>query len=366
MDDDLLYHLSFSHFLGIGPIRLKALINYFGSVRKAYRANREDIKKVIGYAVGDKFVDFRRKFNPIDKLAELKKKNITVLSQVDKKYPEPLRQLEDPPICLYIRGKIDQFDFNQRNGEIFFAIVGTRQPTAYGEQVTKMFAKELAQEGVVIVSGLAYGIDVIAHQSVLEVRGKTIAVLGCGVDIIYPIANAKIYHEIVERGGWVISEFPPGQTVVKGLFIARNRIISGLSSGVLIVEGSKDSGTLITVRHAAEQGKEVFAIPSPITSPMSEAPNIMLKQGAKLVTNIQDIFDELGIKMLSPKKKKIIEELSIEEEIIYKVLNEKPSQTDEISQVIKQPINQTLNILSLLEIKGLIEKNFQGKYQIKI
>ncbi len=362
MKEELLYYLSFSHFLGIGPMRLKALINYFGDVKKAYRGDREEIKKVIGNTIGDKFVDFRKKFNPIKKLEELKQKDITVISQVDVAYPEPLRHIEDPPICLYVKGDINRFNFSN---QIFFAIVGTRNPTPYGELVAKKFSCELAKAGIVIVSGLAYGIDVIAHRSTVDAGGKTIAVLGCGVDIIYPAANAKVYHQIVDSAGWVISEFPPGHTVVKGLFIARNRIISGLSSGILVVEGSKDSGTLITVRHAACQGKDVFAIPSPITSPMSEAPNILLKQGAKLVTNVNDIFEELGLKTISEDKRKIENELSGDEKNIYQTLNENLRTPDDISRLIKKPINEVLNILSLLEIKGIIEKNSEGKYQVK-
>jgi len=366
MNEELLYYLSFSHFLGIGPMRLKELINYFSDVKKAYQANGVEIKKVIGDKVGEKFIDFRRKFDPIKKLEELKKKNITVLTQIDKKYPEPLKHLEDPPICLYIKGEIDRFDFHPSAGEIFFAIVGTRNPTPYGQQVTHMLASELAKAGVVIVSGLAYGIDVIAHQSTLSAGGKTIAVLGCGVDIIYPAANAKVYQKIVEEGGWVISEFPPGHTVLKGLFIARNRIISGLSSGVLVVEGSKDSGTLITVRHAAEQGKDVFATPAPITSPMSEAPNILLKQGAKLVTCVDDIFDELGVKIIPKEKKRIEEELNVEEKTVFLLLNKEARLPDDISQITKKPIKEILNIISMLEIKGAVEKNLQGKYQSRI
>lgn len=363
MNEELLYYLSFSHFLGIGPMRLKGLINHFGDIKTAYRADRQEIKNVIGEAVGDKFVDFRKKFNPLNKLDELKQKKITVIAQIDKRYPEPLKHLEDPPICLYVRGKIGLFDFSK---DIFFAIVGTRNPTPYGEQVAAILAGQLAKSGVVIVSGLAYGIDIIAHKSTLRAGGKTIAVLGCGVDIIYPAANSKEYYQIVDGGGWVISEFPPGHTVLKGLFIARNRIISGLSSGVLVVEGSKDSGTLITVRHAASQGKEVFATPAPITSPMSEAPNLLLKQGAKLVTGIDDIFDELGLKIIPAKKRKVEEELGEDEKLIFQLLNKEAKLSDEVAQILDYPVNKVLNILSMLEIKGIVEKNSQGKYQLKI
>src|SRR3989344_6509680 len=160
---------------------------------------------------------------------------------------------------------------------------------------------------------MAIGIDSIAHQTALNNDGRTIAFLGCGVDIIYPAVNSNLYYKIINRGGLVISEFPPGEMVVKGLFIARNRLISGISRGVLIVEGAKDSGAMITARYAAEQGKEVFATPAPITSEVSEAPNILLKQGAKLVTSIDDILEEFNMRIAPKKKEEIEKELSGEE-----------------------------------------------------
>src|SRR3989338_348038 len=164
----------------------------------------------------------------------------------------------------------------------FFAIVGTRKPTSYGIQVARKFAYELTEAGFIIVSGMAMGIDTVAHQAALDAGGKTVAVLGCGVNIIYPAINYQLYHNIIKSGGAVISEFPPDQTVLKGLFISRNRIISGLSKGVLIAEGGEFSGALITAKYAGIQGKDVFAVPSSINSEMASAPNLLIKQGAKI------------------------------------------------------------------------------------
>ena len=206
-------------------------------------------------------------------------------------YPESLKNISDPPICLYVKGNIDLFQARHQNPDlvgtaknlvssldpIFFAIVGTRKPTSYGVQVAKKFAYELTEAGFVIVSGMAMGIDTVAHQAALDAGGRTVAVLGCGVNIIYPAANRSLYENIIKNGGAVISEFPPNQMVLKGLFISRNRIISGLSKGVLIAEGLQDSGALITARFAGEQGKEIFAPPGPITSEMSTS---ILPQGA--------------------------------------------------------------------------------------
>lgn len=361
MDEELLYYLSFSHFFGIGPIRLKALVGFFGDVKSAYRAANEEIKKVIGIKLGEKFIDFRRKFNPLKKVEEFRKKGITVLCEKDEQYPQLLKHIEDPPICLYVKGKINSFDFNK---DICFAIVGTRTPTLYGEQVVKKFSADLTRAGFVIVSGMALGIDSLAHWENIKNKGRTIAVLGCGVDVVYPAVNLNLYRKIIDDSGWVISEFPPNQFVAKGLFVARNRIISGMSKGVLVIEGAKDSGTLITVRHAADQGKDVFATPAPITSAMSEAPNLIIKQGAKLVTSVEDILCEFGIKVTPKKKEDIEKALTPDEKNIFHSIINAPKLADEISAQLKYPIEKTLNILSLLEIKEVVEKNREGKYQI--
>ncbi|MFH0979524.1 MAG: DNA-processing protein DprA [Candidatus Roizmanbacteria bacterium] len=361
MKDDLLYYLAFSHFLGIGPMRFAALKKHFGSAKKAYLADKKELLKVIGVSLTEKFIDFRNIFDPVKKLDELKKKGILVLPVDNDDYPESVKNISDPPICIYIKGSIPNF-----SPFLLFAIVGTRNPTSYGIQVTKKFAHELTKAGFIIISGMAYGIDTIAHQSCLEAGGKTIAVLGCGVDIVYPATNKNLYEKIIRSGGAVISEFPPGQFVLKGLFVARNRIISALSRGVMIVEGTKDSGSLITARYAAEQGKDVFAPPSPITSDMSVAPNLLLKQGAKLVTTVEDIYEEFNMKTTPKKKENILEKLNKEEREIFVLLNEKPILIDNLVLRLEKPINQVLNTLSVLEINGVIEKNNENYYQVRL
>ena len=363
MDKDLSYYVGFSHFIGIGPTRFSALMKHFENVKKAYLANKQDLTEVIGLNWAEKFVKFRSLFDPVKKLEEIKQKAITAIPIGHKQYPKPLRGMADPPICLYIKGDINNFDFEE---DLCFGIVGTRTPTTYGQQIASKFSQELTEAGFVIVSGMAIGIDSVAHQTTLNNGGRTIAFLGCGVDIIYPAVNANLYHRIINKGGLIISEFPPGEMVVKGLFIARNRLISGLSLGVLIAEGAKDSGAMITARYAAEQGKEVFAPPGPLNSEMSEAPNILLKQGAKLVTGIGDILDEFNIRIVPKKKEEIEKELNEAEKNIFAILQDQPLLSDEISSQTKVSIDKILNILSLLEIKGIIEKNSEGKYQIKL
>jgi DNA processing protein len=393
-NSDLLYYLSFSHFLGIGPVRFTALKEKFGSVEKAYLADKKDLEGIIGTALTDRFIRFRAGFDPVKKLEELKNKNITTLAVDDEIYPRSIKNISDPPICIYIKGNTKLISSNARHrvfssaspplsGEspkrstqkqvssLFqkdwtnFAIVGTRSPTQYGIQIAKIFSFELTEAGFIIVSGMAYGIDTIVHRVCLEAGGKTIAVLGCGVDIVYPASNRWLYNKIINEGGAVISEFPPGQFVEKGLFIARNRIISALSRGVMIVEGTKDSGSLITARYAAEQGKDVFAPPGPITSDMSSAPNLLLKQGAKLVTSVEDILEEFNMKIPPKKKEDIMQKLNEEEKKLFALLSDKPESVDDLALMLKKSISLVLNTLSVLEINGIVEKNNENKYQAR-
>ncbi len=361
MGDRVLYYIGFSYCLGIGPLRFKALINHFQSVEKAYKAEREELELVIGKNLATNFIQFRQRFDPVKKLKEIKDKNIQVLCFDDPSYPSRLKNISDPPICLYTKGEVKNF-----NQDYLLAIIGTRKPSFYGQQIAKKFSYELTRAGFVIVSGMAIGIDTIAHQNCLEADGKTIAVLGCGVDIIYPSVNTKLYREIIKKGGLIISEFPPGHTVLKGLFIARNRLISGLAKGVLVVEGAKDSGALITADYAAQQGREVFAPPGPLTSKMSEAPNILLKQGAKLVTSVADILEEFNLRVVSKKREELQHQLNKQEKLVFEALLSEAKSADDLAILAKMSVDKVLNILSILEIGGLIEKNNEGKYQIKI
>ena len=288
-NNNVLYYLGFSHFLGIGPYRFNVLIDKFKNVKKAYCANKHDLEKVISANLADRFINFRNRFDLLKKYKDILKKDIKIVTRENISYPKQLLNISDPPICLYVKGNIKNYDFEK---DIFLSIVGTRDPTEYGRKIAKMFSSDLSKAGITIVSGMAHGIDAQAQRSALDNKGKTIAVLGCGVDVIYPLENRDLYFRILNENGLVVSEFPPGISVKKGMFIARNRIISGMSNGVLVIEGTKRSGTLITARYALMQGREVFAVPSPITCVQSEAPNILLKQGAKLAACCQDILEE--------------------------------------------------------------------------
>lgn len=208
----------------------------------------------------------------------------------DPRYPRMLREIPDPPAVLYVQATDLSLPLART-----IAVVGTRRVTPYGEAVTRRLTRGLVEAGFTIVSGMALGVDAIAHQTALECGGATITVLGSGIDIIYPASNARLYRTISQaRGCAILSEFPPGVGPAKEQFPHRNRIISGLSLGVVVIEGTDRSGSLITARYAAEQGREVFAVPGPITSLYSKGPAKLIKQGAKLVESVEDILDEFN------------------------------------------------------------------------
>lgn len=260
------YLLLLTSFIPFGPVRIKLLLSYFGSARRIWKA---DAKKLLQLGLGKEkalqFFEYRKNFKEKEYFNRLKKFSINFLTLNDKDYPENLKQLSNAPDVLYIKGKLKSADVNA------VAIVGSRKMTAYGKEVTERFSSELASIGITIISGLARGIDTVSHQSALMANGRTIAVLGCGLDMVYPPENFKLAKEI-ERNGALISEYPLGYPAKPINFASRNRIISGLSKAVLVVEGAVKSGTLLTASHAAEQGRTVFAIPGQITSPLSGAP----------------------------------------------------------------------------------------------
>ncbi len=207
----------------------------------------------------------------------------------DRSYPKLLKEIPDPPDVIYIKGMRGRIPIPL---EKTIAVVGSREMTEYGRRTTKKFVQNLVENGYTIISGLARGVDACAHETALECKGFTVAVLGCGVDILYPQSNACLYERIISSGrGAVISEFAPGVITKKDLFITRNRIISGLSLGVLVIEGSMRSGTMITAKYAAEQGRDVFAVPGSVDSPMSNAPITLMKNGAIPVSSARDILD---------------------------------------------------------------------------
>ena len=292
MPNDLRYWLGLSAFPGIGPVRFALLRNYFGTVSSIWNASEKELLEVhLSRQLVVDFCAFRNHFDSTSYIERLQKEHIGVVTIDDTRYPKLLKEISDPPFLLYVKGrKTDQ----PINMEKTIAVVGTRKATSYGIAITKQLVRDLIGAGYTIVSGMAYGIDAVAHEQAIACGGKTIAVLGCGVDIIAPASNAHIYRKLARDGyGAVVSEMPLGLLPEKGLFVARNRIISGLSHGVVVIEGEKDSGTLITARNAGEQGRDVFAVPGPVTSPTSRGPATLLKNGAILVESAHDILEHV-------------------------------------------------------------------------
>lgn len=357
--DETLFYLAFSYCKGIGPVKFKLLLQRFKTVDKAYFAKHDELQDVLGNVLTEKFIAFRSSFHLKETYTLLVKQHISVVILSDEKYPLLLKSISDSPICLYVKGDVGNFDWEK---DICIGIVGTRQPTPYGVQVTTQFSKELTQVGCVIISGMALGVDAIAHDTCLRQNGRTVAVLGCGVDIVYPASNRWLYEKIINTGSIIISEFPPGHLVQKGLFIARNRIISGTSKGILVTEGAKDSGALITARYAGEQGRDVFAIPAPLTSELSKAPIYLLKQGAKLVSNTSDILEEYGLKVTNRSANMQIEKLDGFEKELCCTLKHETLYPDELAKKLNTTITQVMRVITLLEMKGIIRKSSDSKY----
>ncbi|MFC1600477.1 DNA-processing protein DprA [Patescibacteria group bacterium] len=347
---------SFNYF---GPARTKLLVSFFGSAKKVWSLRKESLVEVgISIKKTQKFIDYRNEFDINNYFNRLKKLNINFYTYKDKDYPRNLSGLSDEPLILYYKGKIKKRDKNA------VAIVGSRKITSYGRDVATKFASELATYGATIVSGLAFGVDVAAHKACLEAGGRAIAVLASGLDTITPVSNSWLGKEIIKKGGAIVSEYPLGHKPQKSDFPERNRIISGLSKAVLVIEGAKKSGTLHTASHAAEQGRQVFAVPGQVTSPMSQAPHYLIKNGAKMATSTEDVLEELDmqLKVDHEEVEKIMPEGKDEAKILS-VLEKEPLHTDEIIRLSDLNINIVSSKLTMMEIKGVVKNLGSGMYK---
>ena len=288
MDYDILkYWIALKSIPGIGNVTFPALVDMFGSLPDIFAAPISHLKEIQGISgkTASAIANFKD-WNKVKEELELVKKNdVNIITNQDDLYPQKLLNVYDRPPYIYVRGNLNKDDVN-------IAIVGSRAASTYGKYTTERISRELAQKGVTIVSGMARGIDSAAHRGAITAQGRTIAILGSGLDVIYPPENKKLFNEIIENGA-VISEFPLGTPPRSANFPARNRIISGMSYGVVIVEAGEKSGSLITARLALEQGREVFAVPGSIDSAGSRGTNKLIKQGAKLIENIDDILEEI-------------------------------------------------------------------------
>lgn len=352
--------LSFSLAPNIGPKTYLQLVKYFKTAEIAWRAKENDLKSAgLGPKTLHEFLEFRSKLNIDSYLAKLKEKQVDFVSQDSKLYPPSLKKLENPPIGLFVIG--DKSLLANTNRSI--AVVGTRKPTRYGREVTEKLVEELVGMNFAIVSGLALGVDAIAHKTALGNHGATIAVLGCGVDCPTPVENSNLYFQILNNNGMVISEYPLSEPPRPGTFPARNRIIAAISHATLVTEAAADSGSLITAEWAQKLEKKVFAVPGPITSSLSDGTAYLLKNGAQLVTTANDILRELNIKphnSTSQTKDFSHINLSDEELKIINLLQIEPLSVNAISKMTNIPVYRTLSLLSQLQLHGIV-KDLGGK-----
>lgn len=349
---------------GIGSITYQKLITHFGTPEKVFSASKKELTEVDGIRekTANSIKTFRLEEEIKDELNRIGKSGVNTLTINDDEYPSGLKTIYDPPHVLYVKGQL------MENDAIAVAIVGSRSPTTYGKLVTEKISMELSARGVTIISGMARGIDSIAHKSAIARGGRTIAVLGCGLNVIYPPENFKLMDEIISHGA-VISEFPMSARPDKMNFPQRNRIISGLSLGTLIVEAAEKSGSLITARHAVEQGREVFAVPGSINSPKSKGANKLIKSGAKLVENAEDIIDEFPSDVrsfLKSPKKEIKEDSNLagDEKHIFSLIDTESRHIDTIVEHSNLPVSVVSGILVKLELKGLV-RQISGKMFIR-
>ena len=357
------YWVGLSMIKGLGPINIKNLLKYFKTPESIWFARRKELMKVknIGQARAEQILKMREKIKLDHEMEMLYKKGIQYIVLKDKNYPKILKNIYDPPPILYYKGKNIFHNIN-------LAVIGSRRSTSYGKRVAEKISYSLSQKGFTIVSGMARGIDSYGHKGALRATGKTIAVLGSGLDHIYPPENNDLFEQIQKKGA-VISEFPPDTKPLSGNFPRRNRIISGLSRGVIVIEAAQRSGSLITAGQALEQGREVFAIPGNINRPQSKGTNNLIREGAKIVTKIEDILEEIYLykELENNNKTKIMyPELNSDEKTIINIFTNEPElNIDQVVSCCNFNVSKVNRILLRLELKGVLEQSPGKKYVFK-
>lgn len=347
---DLRYFIGFNRVSGIGPAKLQRLLDYFGDLPTAWTAGAHELAEAgLDKRALENFLTARKELNLDAEVETAQRACDFILTWDDPNYPRRLKEIPQPPPVLYIKGNLKTED------DWALAVVGTRSASAYGKETTRTLVGELARNKMTIVSGLARGIDAAAHVSALDAGGRTIAVLGNGIDQVYPPEHTKLARMITEHGA-LISDYPVGIKPDATNFPARNRIISGLSLGVLLVEGDQVSGAMITCEFALEQDREVFAIPGNIFRRESRGPNKLIRESrAKLVTSVDDILEELNLTMIAEKQHaREIVPSNETEAVLLKYLSADPTHVDEIRQQSGLPIAQVTSTLALMELKGMV------------
>jgi len=362
---------------GIAPHKILRLLARFRSPDRVLAASESELADAVGEPdIAHRIAAYRDSVDVDGELAQIEKYGVTLITLDDDIYPAQLAETYGPPIILYVRGTFLPEDANR------VGIVGTRRASHYGRMVAERLAGELAVHGITVVSGLAAGVDSAAHRGALAAGGRTISVLGCGVDVVYPAANRELMEQVIEHG-CVMSEFPMGTKPYKSNFPQRNRIISGMTLGTVVVEGNRTSGALITARRAMEQGREVFAVPGRALTEGSQGPHSLIRDGAKLTETAQDILEEIEVHMVPVATEPTATEDSVEplesgekgprsepaispqEQLILKTLATEPVAVDDLASMCNVALPELLSALTLLEIKGLA-RQLPGKLFVRL
>ena len=349
---ELQYWVAFSRIPGVGRVRHQALAARFGTLAEAWRAGPAELRAAgLDDRIVRTIVAERPNIDPEAELARLAPLGVRALTWNDAAYPPRLKEIYDPPPVLYVRGDLSAAD------EWAVAVVGTRRPTPYGRQVAEEIAYQLAANRISVISGLARGIDAIAHRAALQAAGRTVAVLACGLDIVYPPEHAKLAREIIESGA-LVSDYALGTQPRGDYFPRRNRILSGMSLGVLVVEGDVKSGALITANLALDHGREVFAVPGSIFSPQSRGTNLKIQKGeAKLVQRVEDVLEELNLTMVPQQMemKELMPATDTEADLLRHITKE-PVHIDEVCRQSGLPVSTVSSVLAMMELKGLVRQ----------
>ncbi len=350
--DDKAYWIALTQVTGIGAVRFAALLELCGSAQAAWRASVQQMRGAgLDRRAVENLLEARRQVDPARELARVERAGVQALTLEDDAYPENLREIDFPPPVLYVSGALQAVD------DWAVAIVGTRRASAYGREVAQRLAAELTQHGVTVVSGLALGVDAVAHGAAMEAGGRTIAVLGSGLDQVYPARNRGLATQMIAGSGAVVSEYALGVRPEARNFPPRNRIISGLSRAVIVVEAGTRSGALITAKFAAEQGRDVLAVPGNILHAGSVGCNELIREGATPLLTVDDVLERLDIERQQAQRS-VRQSVPAEpqEAQILQHLSADPSHVDEIVRQSALPSSQVNSLLTLMELKGLVRQ----------
>jgi len=343
---------------GLGPRNLKKLRNQFGTCRDIWEAPIEKVSAVVGAALAQGLKEVRQRCDPEQELSTCRSLGIEVMAEFEEGYPQALREIYSPPPLVFYRGDIKALEGTG------VAVVGSRKATPYGKMVARRLGRDLAQAGMVVVSGMARGVDSESHWGCLEGGGLTMGILGNGIDVVYPRENRALYSRVAEQG-LLLSEYPPGTKPDPKHFPVRNRLISALSRGVVVVEAQEKSGAMITVGFALEQGKDVFAVPGPVTSQNSRGPHMLLQEGARLVNGVEDILQEWGLDRGPAVQKTCTTARESRYCPVFEYIGYEPVHLDRILEMSRLTPGETASQLLQLEIAGKI-KSLPGNIYVRV